>query len=56
VIVPRDQVQAVLDAADAKMAAEKQRLAEIADGVLVSPWLDAALRSAGLPALGAARA
>ncbi len=56
VIVPRDQVQAVLDAADAKIAAEKQRLAEIADGVLVSPWLDSALQSAGLPVLGAARA
>lgn len=55
VIVPRDQVQAVLDAADAKIAAEKQRLAEIAEGVLISPWLDAALQSAGLPVLGAAR-
>ncbi len=55
VIVPRDQVQAVLDAADAKIAAEKQRLAEIAEGVLISPWLDAALQSAGLPGLGAAR-
>jgi len=51
VIIPRDQVQAVLDAADAKIAAEKQRLAEIARGELVSPWLDGALRSAGLPTL-----
>lgn len=51
VIVPRDQVEAVLAAADAKIAAEKQRLAEIARGELVSPWLDAALRSAGLPTL-----
>jgi 4-hydroxy-4-methyl-2-oxoglutarate aldolase len=52
VIVPRDQVIDVLDAADAKIAAEKQRLAEIARGELVSPWLDDALRSAGLPPLG----
>ena len=52
VIVPRDQVKAVLDAADAKIAAEKQRLAEIARGELVSPWLDDALRSAGLAPLG----
>ena len=52
VIVPRDQVEAVLDAADAKIAAEKQRLAEIARGELVSPWLDGALRNAGLPTLG----
>jgi 4-hydroxy-4-methyl-2-oxoglutarate aldolase len=54
VIVPRDQVEAVLDAADAKIAAEKQRLAEIARGELVSPWLDGALRSAGLPTLSEA--
>jgi regulator of RNase E activity RraA len=54
VIVPREQVQAVLDAADAKIAAEQQRLAEIARGELVSPWLDGALRSAGLPTLAAA--
>lgn len=54
VIVPRDQVQSVLDAADAKIAAEKQRLEEVARGELVSPWLDAALRSAGLPTLAEA--
>ena len=54
VVVPRDQVEAVLAAADAKIAAEQQRLAEIARGELVSPWLDAALRSAGLPTLSAA--
>jgi 4-hydroxy-4-methyl-2-oxoglutarate aldolase len=54
VIVPRDQVRAVLDAADAKIAAEKQRLEEVARGELVSPWLDAALRSAGLPTLAEA--
>ncbi len=54
VIVPRNDVEAVLDAADAKIAAERQRLAEIAKGELVSPWLDSALRSAGLPVLGTA--
>ena len=52
IVVPRDQVKAVLDAADTKIAAEKQRLAEIARGDLVSPWLDDALRGAGLPPLG----
>lgn len=51
VVIPRAQVQAVLDAADAKIAAEQQRLDEIARGELVSPWLDAALRQAGLPTL-----
>lgn len=51
VIIPRDQVRAVLDAADAKIAAEQQRLEEVDRGTLVSPWLDDALRSAGLPAL-----
>lgn len=54
VVVPRDHVEAVLAAADAKIAAEQQRLAEIARGELVSPWLDVALRSAGLPTLAAA--
>jgi regulator of RNase E activity RraA len=52
VIVPREQVPAVLEAAQTKVNAEKQRLAEIARGDLVSPWLDAALRAAGLPMLG----
>jgi len=54
VVVPRDQVESVLAAADAKISAEQQRLAEIARGELVSPWLDGALRSAGLPTLSAA--
>lgn len=51
VIVPREQAKVVLDAADAKIGAEAERMAEIAGGQLVSPWLDAALRAAGLPAL-----
>lgn len=55
VIVPRDQVQAVPDAADAKLTAERQRLAEIAVGAGVSPWLGATLASAGLPGLGETR-
>jgi hypothetical protein len=33
----------VLDAADAKIEAEEQRLAEIARGEHISPWLDGAL-------------
>ena len=53
VVVPREQVEAILDGADAKFAAEQQRLAEIARGELVSPWLESALRSAGLPSLEA---
>lgn len=51
VIIPRDQVEAVLDAADAKIAAEQQRLDEIARGELVSPWLNDALKQAGLAPL-----
>lgn len=51
-IVPRAQVPAVLKAAEAKVAAEQERLAEIARGELVSPWLDAALRGAGLDSVG----
>ncbi|WP_444633490.1 RraA family protein [Cupriavidus oxalaticus] len=51
VVIPREQVDAVLDAAEAKVAAERGRLEEIARGELVSPWLNGALQSAGLPAL-----
>lgn len=53
VIIPRDQVEKVLDAADAKIAAEQQRLDEIAKGELVSPWLNDALKQAGLAQLDA---
>jgi 4-hydroxy-4-methyl-2-oxoglutarate aldolase len=52
VVIPYDQVDAVLEAAENKVRAEKTRLDEIARGELVSPWLNDALRSAGLPALG----
>ena len=51
VVIPRADVLKVLEAAEKKLADEKIRLEEIARGELVSPWLHAALRSAGLPAL-----
>ncbi|MCD0505170.1 RraA family protein [Bordetella petrii] len=51
VVIPRQDVAAVLDAADAKIAAEAQRLEEIERGELVSPWLNDALAQAGLPRL-----
>jgi hypothetical protein len=48
VIIPRNDVDAVLDAAAKKLADEQQRLREIAQGSLISPWLDEALRNAGV--------
>lgn len=51
VVIPRGEVEAVLAAAEAKLAAEQQRLNEIAAGLLVSPWLNDALKQAGLPVL-----
>jgi regulator of RNase E activity RraA len=51
VVIPRVDVEWVLEAAAKKVAAEKVRLEEIARGELVSPWLDDALASAGLPVL-----
>lgn len=53
VVIPRDEVEAVLNAADAKIAAEQQRLDEIARGELVSPWLNGSLVQAGLAQLEA---
>jgi len=47
-VIPRGDVGWVLDQVDAKLAAEAQRLKEISAGRLVSPWLDDALRGAGL--------
>lgn len=44
VVVPRDRVRAVLDAADAEIAAETQRPEGITRGEFVSPWLDDAPR------------
>lgn len=51
VVIPKGDVAAVLEAAGKKLAAEKQRIDEIAAGVLVSPWLNDALRQAGLAPL-----
>jgi len=51
VVIPRLEVEAVLEAAAKKVAAERQRIDEIEAGILVSPWLDDALKQAGLPAL-----
>lgn len=51
VVIPRNEIDAVLEAAAKKVAAEKQRIDEIEAGILVSPWLDDALKQAGLPTL-----
>ncbi len=51
VVIPREDVDKVLNAAEKKLADEKVRLEEIARGELVSPWLNDALRAAGLPTL-----
>ncbi|MGL1835111.1 RraA family protein [Rhodocyclaceae bacterium SMB388] len=51
VVIPLADVDRVLDAAEKKLADEQVRLKEIAQGELVSPWLQDALRAAGLPAL-----
>jgi 4-hydroxy-4-methyl-2-oxoglutarate aldolase len=48
VVIPRNDVDAVLTAAARKLADEQQRLREIAGGSLISPWLDDALRAAGV--------
>ncbi|WP_244808650.1 hypothetical protein [Caballeronia zhejiangensis] len=48
VVIPRADVDKVLKAAEKKLEAEAQRIAEIRDGILVSPWLDDALRAAGV--------
>jgi hypothetical protein len=51
VVIPREDVEEVLLAAEKKVAAERQQLREIADGLLVSSGLDDALRQAGLAPL-----
>lgn len=48
VVIPRRDVPAVLAAAEKKLQAEAQRIKEIEEGILVSPWLDDALRAAGV--------
>ena len=51
VAIPLADVERVLAAADAKRVVENRRLGEIERGELVSPWLESALRSAGLAGL-----
>jgi regulator of RNase E activity RraA len=53
VVIPKAEIEGVLAAAQKKVEAEAQRIKEIEQGLLVSPWLDDALRQAGLPTLGA---
>lgn len=48
VVIPAAEVEQVLEAAAKKVEQESQRLDEIANGILVSPWLDDALRAAGV--------
>lgn len=48
VVIPRLEVQQVLDGVDAKLESEAQRLREIASGELVSPWLEGVMRTAGM--------
>lgn len=48
VIIPRDEVDNILELAAKKVALEAERLDEIEKGILVSPWLDDALRAAGV--------
>jgi 4-hydroxy-4-methyl-2-oxoglutarate aldolase len=48
VVIPRADVDKVLKAAEKKVELEAQRLAEIRAGILVSPWLDDALRAASV--------
>jgi 4-hydroxy-4-methyl-2-oxoglutarate aldolase len=50
-VIPRADVPEVLVAAEKKAADERQRIREIEEGLLVSPWLNDALRQTGLPAL-----
>jgi 4-hydroxy-4-methyl-2-oxoglutarate aldolase len=51
VVIPRLEIEAVLEAATKKVAAEKQRIDEIEAGILVSPWLNDALKQAGMAEL-----
>lgn len=53
VVIPRADIEAVLEAAQKKVEAEAERVREIERGLLVSPWLNDALRQAGLPPLEA---
>jgi regulator of RNase E activity RraA len=48
VVIPRTDAEGALEAAAKKLADEQQRLKEIAQGSLISPWLDEVLRNAGV--------
>ncbi|MRT24954.1 RraA family protein [Enterobacteriaceae bacterium RIT697] len=51
VVIPLEEVDSVLAAAQAKVDSEEQRIREIEEGLLVSPWLNDALMQAGLKPL-----
>lgn len=51
VVIPRHEIESVLEAAEKKVSIEKQRIEEIEAGILISPWLNDALKQAGLPTL-----
>lgn len=51
VVIPASDLPALLDSAQKKVETEQERIREIERGILISPWLDDALRQAGLPAL-----
>ena len=51
VVIPLEEIDAVLAAAQSKVESEEQRIREIEEGLLVSPWLNDALKQAGLQAL-----
>ena len=51
-VFPRAEVPALIETLDGKLADEAQRLREIAAGELISPWVDAAMRAAGILGTG----
>lgn len=48
VAIPKELVEAMLGLAEKKVAAEAQRMRQIAEGNLGAPWLQDALRAAGV--------
>ena len=52
VVIERERAAEVVAAAQSKVDAEAQRMKEMHAGLLVSPWLDDALRAAGVLAAG----
>jgi 4-hydroxy-4-methyl-2-oxoglutarate aldolase len=52
VVIPRAEVDQVLAAAGKKLESEELRIREIEQGILVSPWLNDALKQAGMSPLG----